>query len=91
MHPTILIQAIKLKVGAKQTWYLPDFVVVRADGRLEIHEVKGGFVRDDARVKFQAAVLLYPQFVWVWAQRKNNQWNITTYENGRHQTDPPMS
>lgn len=44
---------------AKRTWYTPDFRVVRADGRIEFHEVKG-FWRDDARVKIKVAARLHP-------------------------------
>jgi hypothetical protein len=77
----ILTQAIRVKIGAVRCWYLPDFAVIRPDGGITFHEVKGAKVWDDARVKFQAAVTLYPQFEWVWAQWKNNQWDISRYAN----------
>ena len=67
---------IKFRVGEERCWYSPDFCVIR-QGQLEIHECKGGFVRDDARVKFQAAKKMYPQFRWVWAQKKKGAWEVT--------------
>jgi len=48
-----LFERVKLRL-AKGCWYTPDFVVFRADGGIEVHEVKG-FWRDDARVKWKAA------------------------------------
>ena|GEM_PF-913143 len=73
-------ESIKLKIGAHRCWYTPDFAVIGNDGMLELHEVKGPYVRDDARVKFQAATQLYPGFRWVWAQRrKGGQWKIETF------------
>ena len=67
---------IKFRVGEERCWYSVDFAVLR-NGYLELHEVKGGFVRDDARVKFQAAKKQYPQFVWIWAQKKKGAWTVT--------------
>lgn len=55
--------------------YTPDFTVILADGRLELHEVKGGFVRDDARVKLQVAARSTP-FAYVLAQYKAKRWTI---------------
>ena len=50
---------------ADNTFYTPDFAVMRSDGRLEMHEVKG-FWRDDARIKIKVAAEQYPiQFVAV--------------------------
>jgi hypothetical protein len=46
-------EAIKLKLADK-TYYTPDFVVMLADGALEIHETKG-FWQDDSRVKWKCA------------------------------------
>lgn len=39
--------------------YTPDFLVQVANGELEVHEVKG-FLRDDARIKFQVAARAFP-------------------------------
>ena len=51
-------EGIKLRL-ADNTHYTPDFAVMLADGRMEIHEVKG-YWTDDARVKIKVAAELYP-------------------------------
>lgn len=51
-------EAVKLRL-ADATFYTPDFFVMRADGMLECHEVKG-FWEDDARVKIKVAASLFP-------------------------------
>lgn len=51
-------EAIKLRL-ANNTFYTPDFLVMLADGTLEVHEVKG-YWEDDARVKIKVAASLYP-------------------------------
>lgn len=57
---------------ADNTFYTPDFAVMRADGALEAHEVKGHW-QDDARVKIKVASDLYPiRFVAVKAQAKKD-------------------
>ena len=44
---------------AKDTRYTPDFVVMLADGSIELHEVKG-FFEDDAKVKVKVAASMFP-------------------------------
>lgn len=51
--------AITLKIG-NGCRYTPDFVTFQADGRLEAWEVKGGFFRDDAKVKIKVAAQQFP-------------------------------
>lgn len=51
-------EGIKLRL-ADNTFYSPDFVVMRSDGALECHEVKGHW-QDDARVKIKVAASIYP-------------------------------
>lgn len=51
-------EGLKLRL-ADNTFYSPDFAVMRADGLMECHEVKG-FWRDDARAKIKIAAELYP-------------------------------
>ena len=41
-------------------YYYPDFRVITADWRVEFHEVKGGFVREDSWIKFKMAVRGHP-------------------------------
>ena len=62
-------EGIKLRL-ADNTFYTPDFAVMRADGVMELHEVKG-FWTDDARVKTKVAADQYPfRIVAVKAQSK---------------------
>jgi len=51
-------EAVKLRL-ADATFYTPDFFVMRSDGTLECHEVKGVW-EDDARVKIKVAAALFP-------------------------------
>jgi hypothetical protein len=57
---------------APRTTYSPDFLVMKADEILEIHEVKGTskgrpYVEDDAAVKIKVAAKMYPfKFRMVW-------------------------
>lgn len=68
-------EPLKLKL-ARATFYTPDFVVVTAEGELEMHEVKG-FWRDDARVKIKVAADLNPWVRFIAIQRKGRQgWSV---------------
>lgn len=51
-------EGLKLRL-ADNTFYTPDFAVMRNDGTIECHEVKG-FWQDDARVKIKIAAEMYP-------------------------------
>lgn len=63
---------------ADNTFYTPDFMAMRSDGRLEAHEVKG-FWTDDARVKIKVAASLYPiQFIAV-KKRKGGGWETEEF------------
>lgn len=53
------------RAGGMVTRYTPDFVVEGADGGIELHEVKGTYIREDARVKLLAAVRQWPGFRWM--------------------------
>ena len=70
-------ESLKFCIGEKRCWYTPDFVVISDTGFIAIHEVKGGHVWDDAKVKFQSAKRQYPHFAWIWAQKKQGKWEIT--------------
>lgn len=50
--------SIKLRLADK-AFYTPDFLVMLANGDIEVHEVKG-FWEDDARVKIKVAAALFP-------------------------------
>ena len=57
---------------ADNTFYTPDFAVMRNDGQFELHEVKG-FWQDDAKVKIKVASDLYPfKFLAIKAKAKKD-------------------
>lgn len=64
-------ECIKLRL-ADNTFYAPDFIVLRADGVFEVHEVKGHW-EDDARVKIKVAAGLYP-FKFIAARKQKGAW-----------------
>tara|TARA_R110000796_G_scaffold95459_2_gene200686 strand:+ start:21009 stop:21326 length:318 start_codon:yes stop_codon:yes gene_type:complete len=67
---------------ADNTRYTPDFAVMRADGLMEMREVKG-FWRDDARVKIKVAAELFPfRFIAVKKQSKKagGGWSQEVFE-----------
>lgn len=56
------------KPGTVPPWYTPDFVVVRTDGTIEVHEVKGHF-EEAAKLRIKIAADRHP-FRFVLAQAK---------------------
>ena len=64
-------ECVKLRL-ADRTFYTPDFMVLRADGTFEMHEVKGHW-EDDARVKIKVAAELYP-FKFIAARKEKGAW-----------------
>lgn len=63
-----MYEAVKLRLAPK-TFFTPDFVVVKADGYLELHEVKGHW-EEDARIKMKVAAEMYPMFKFIAVQLK---------------------
>ena len=63
---------------AHRCTYTPDFLVVTPD-EIQIHEVKGGFIREDAAVKWKTAAARHPHFRWFLAQKKRKTWNVEEY------------
>lgn len=84
----------KWKLKAKATWFTPDFVVMRPDGALEVHEVKG-FMEEDAwlKLKFFAALYPLPLFIVKKAKGKGNAglWDITRMDDAEVEPTPPTS
>lgn len=64
-------ESVKLRLADK-TFYTPDFMVMLAGGEIEIHEVKGGFIEDDAIVKLKVAAEMFP-FKFILCQKKNKK------------------
>lgn len=63
---------------ADRTFYKPDFVVLSADGYIEIHEVKGRW-RDDALVKIKVAAENHPWFTFKAVFKKNGHWKVREF------------
>lgn len=75
--------ALGLRMASK-THYRTDFLVMRADGTLELHEVKG-HMEDDAWVKLKVIAEMYPfpvfvvkkvakcRGTWTWTQVGDSQ------------------
>lgn len=72
-------EAVKLRL-ADRTFYTPDFLVMKANGEIEIHEVKG-FWEDDARVKIKVAAEAFP-FRFIAVNRKKKEWHYEVIGNG---------
>ncbi|GHH52452.1 hypothetical protein [[Pseudomonas] boreopolis] len=71
-------EAVKLRL-AKNTHLTVDFFVMRADGELEAHEVKGHW-EEDARVKIKVAAAMYP-FRFLAVQRgEGGTWKTEVFE-----------
>lgn len=54
-----VFEAVTLKL-ADNTRYTPDFLLMLADGTIEIHETKGGFIREDGWLKLKVAAGMFP-------------------------------
>ena len=52
-------EAIKFRIAEKKCWYTPDFLIMRPDGELEIHETKG-YMEDKSLIKYKVFVDKYP-------------------------------
>lgn len=66
---------IRLAGGA---WFKPDFVVLLANGRWELHETKG-FWREAARVRVKVCAELFPMPV-VCVRRVKGRWEYERFE-----------
>ena len=67
---------------APRTTYTPDYAVLRKDDTICMVEVKGGFRRDDAMVKFKTAAEAFPWFSWKMVEgkhRKATDWQWKTF------------
>jgi len=62
----------KLRIG-DGAWYTPDFLVILSDGTVEYHEIKGGYIREAAMVRYKVAKGKYPYVFRMW-QYKRKRW-----------------
>ena len=78
-HPDVhkwYFESVNLRVGVGKSWYRCDFFVIKADGKIEMHEVKG-FWRDDALVKIRAAQLRYPAFKFIVVKKTKGGFHLS--------------
>lgn len=75
-----LFEGLKLRL-ADNCFYTPDFAVMRRDGAIECHEVKGHW-SDDARVKIKVAAERFPfRFVAIRAlpKKAGGGWEVEDF------------
>ncbi len=71
-------EPLKLRL-ADNTFYTPDFIVMLANGLLEVHEVKG-YWQDDARVKIKVAAKTFPfKFIGATWDKKLQGWKYEEF------------
>lgn len=78
-------EGMKFRI-ADNSFFTPDFAVMRANGALEAHEVKGAWhlFQDDAKVKIKVAADLYPlRFIAVVKQSKRagGGWDVEDFSS----------
>lgn len=69
-----LFETVKLRL-ADRTWLTPDFWELLQDGSVHVHEVKGGYIREDARIKFRVAAEQFAWARWTMWQWKDGRWS----------------
>lgn len=74
-------ESLKVRIADGACWYLPDFVVLRPDGALELHEVKGSpaIFQEDAKVKVKCTATRFPFRVFVAFPDKKLDWRMQEY------------
>jgi len=65
---------------AHDTRYTPDYRAVLSSGHIEFHECKGGFIREDAKIKFKIAACVQP-YIFRMCIYKRKQWDISEAAN----------
>lgn len=70
----VKFEGIKLRL-ADNTFLTPDFAVMRGNGQIELHDVKG-FMTDDANVKMKVAADIYP-FQFFIVRKAKVGWTMT--------------
>lgn len=81
-------EPIAFRLAERKCFYHPDFMVMLADGTIEIHETKGGFTREDAQIKLKVAASLFPFFVFRKCVWDKGEWTIT--EVGASRSKRPL-
>jgi hypothetical protein len=76
-------EGLRLRLG-DGCGYTPDFAVMKSNGLMECHEVKGAraIFRDDAKVKVKVAAQMYPfRFIVVYPvpKKKGGGWEVEEF------------
>lgn len=70
-------ESLSLRI-APAARYTPDFFVLLPDGAIELHEVKGGFVREAARIRLAVAASKFPWFYFCLVRKPPKcDWEVT--------------
>lgn len=72
-----MYEGMRFRIGKGNAFYCPDFDIFTRELRLELHEVKGGFEREAARVRRKVAAQQYP-FTFRLCKYIGGDWSITT-------------
>jgi hypothetical protein len=67
-------EPIRLRL-AERCYYTPDYLVMRPDGEIEIHEIKG-HMEDDAAVKLRVVAEQYWMFRLMIVRRRRGHWEF---------------
>ena len=70
-------EGIKLRLADK-TFLTPDFAVMKRDGQISLHDVKGGYIFEDAKVKMKVAAEQYPFEFVVVKKDRGGIWALQT-------------
>lgn len=72
-------EGVKLRLADK-TFLTVDFALMRKDGLIELHDVKGGPIMEDANVKIKVAAGMYP-FKFIIVRKAKIGWSMTPVGN----------
>jgi len=81
-------EPLRFRLGGRCS-FCPDFAAIEPDGRLVLIELKGGWFRDDAKVKTKVAAALYPHFGWLLVFREGRRgWSVRHVDSRGIRADP---
>jgi hypothetical protein len=70
--------------------YTPDFLVVTPT-EIQIHEIKGGYVREDGLIKWKMAAEAHPEFRFFLCKYVQGHWRIQEYKRRQSCNSRPTS
>jgi hypothetical protein len=70
--------------------YTPDFLVI-TPGEIQVHEIKGGYVREDGLIKWKMAAEAHPEFRFFLCKLVQNHWKIVEYKRRQSCNSRPTS